>query len=96
MFDLCFSVPVRLGMQSANVSILAAKQNLVFACGNPNLGEDTAKPRKKSAEIPQQNSTESGDRDGVQEGFGGFTVSAEYPVRLGNRTYRTWGRSRFG
>ena len=28
---------------------------------------------------------------GIQEGFEVFKVSASYPVRLGNRTYRTWG-----
>ena len=27
---------------------------------------------------------------GIQEGFEVFKVSEEYPVRLGNRTYRTW------
>ena len=27
---------------------------------------------------------------GIQEGFEVFKVSASYPVRLGNRTYRTW------
>ena len=32
-----------------------------------------------------------GNRDGIQKVFEVVKVSAEYPVRLGNRTYRTWG-----
>ncbi|MDE0400465.1 MAG: hypothetical protein OXL96_21935 [Candidatus Poribacteria bacterium] len=27
---------------------------------------------------------------GIQEGFEVVKISASYPVRLGNRTYRTW------
>ena len=37
-------MPVRLGMQIGNISILTAKQNWGSACGKPNLGEYTAKP----------------------------------------------------
>jgi len=29
--------------------------------------------------------------NGLQEVFEVITVAASYPVRLGNRTYRTWG-----
>ena len=36
-------------MQIANVKHLTAKQNWVSACGKPNLGAYTAKPRQRAS-----------------------------------------------